>query len=35
MTIMEGFLGGSALRATEKLGPVSEVKELAISFILY
>ena len=35
MTIMEGFLGGSALRATEKLGPVSDVKELAIRFILY
>ena len=35
MTVMEGFLGGSALRATEKLGPVSDVKELAIRFILY
>ncbi len=35
MTIMEGFLGGSALRSTEKLGPVSDVKELAIRFILY
>lgn len=35
MTIMEGFLGGSALRATEKLGPVDDVKELAIRFILY
>ena len=35
MNIMEGFLGGSALRATEKLGPVSDVKELAIRFILY
>ncbi len=35
MTIMEGFLGGSVLRATEKLGPVSDVKELAIRFILY
>ncbi len=35
MTIMGGFLGGSALRATEKLGPVSDVKELAIRFILY
>ncbi len=35
MTIMEGFLDGSALRATEKLGPVSDVKELAIRFILY
>ena len=35
MEIMEGFLGGSALRATEKLGPVSDVKELAIRFILY
>ena len=35
MTIMEGFLGGSALRATEKIGPVSDVKELAIRFILY
>ena len=35
MTIMEGFLGGSALRATEKLGPCEDVKELAIRFILY
>ena len=35
MTIMEGFLDGSALRATEKLGPVKDVKELAIRFILY
>ena len=35
MTIMEGFLDGKALRATEKLGPVSDVKELAIRFILY
>ncbi len=35
MTIMEGFLGGSALRATEKLGPVDDIKELAIRFILY
>ena len=35
MTIMEGFLGGSALRATEKIGAVSDVKELAIRFILY
>ncbi len=35
MTIMEGFLGGSALKATEKLGPVDDVKELAIRFILY
>ena len=35
MTIMEGFLGGSALCATEKLGPVDDVKELAIRFILY
>ena len=35
MTIMEGFLGGSALRATEKIGPVKDVKELAIRFILY
>ena len=35
MTIMEGFLGGSALRATEKLGPVDDVKELALRFILY
>ena len=35
MTIMEGFLGGSALRATEKLGHVDDVKELAIRFILY
>ena len=35
MTIMENFLGGSALRATEKLGPVKDAKELAIRFILY
>ena len=35
MDIMEGFLGGSALRATEKLGKVDDVKELAIRFILY
>ncbi len=35
MTIMEGFLDGKALRAAEKLGPVSDVKELAIRFILY
>ncbi len=35
MTIMEGFLGGSVLRATEKLGPVDDVKELATRFILY
>ena len=35
MTIMEGFLGGSALRATEKLGPCDNAKELAIRFILY
>ena len=35
MTIMEGFLGGSALRATEKLGKTDSVKELAIRFILY
>ena len=35
MTIMEGFLDGSALKATEKLGPVKDAKELAIRFILY
>ena len=35
MEIMEGFLGGSALRATEKLGPCDNAKELAIRFILY
>ncbi len=35
MTIMEGFLGGSALRAAEKLGPAKDTKELAIRFILY
>ncbi len=35
MEVMEGFLGGSALRATEKLGPVKDAKELAIRFILY
>ncbi|MBQ9977606.1 MAG: dehydrogenase [Clostridia bacterium] len=35
MTIMENFLDGSALRATEKLGPVKDAKELAIRFILY
>ena len=32
---MENFLDGSALRATEKLGPVKDAKELAIRFILY
>lgn len=35
MHIMENFLGGSALRAAEKLGSVRDVKELAIRFILY
>ncbi len=35
MEVMEGFLGGSALRATEKLGPAKDAKELAIRFILY
>lgn len=35
MDIMENFLGGSTLRAVEKMGPCSDVKELAIRFILY
>ena len=35
MDIMESFLGGTTLRAVEKLGSVSDVKELAIRFILY
>ena len=35
MTVMEGFLGGKCLRATEKLGKTEDVKELAIRFILY
>ena len=35
MKIMEGFLGGSTLRAVEKMGKCDSVKELAIRFILY
>jgi len=35
MEVMEGFLGGRTLRATEKLGPCKDVKELAIRFIVY
>ncbi len=35
MNIMENFIGGSTLRAVEKLGKVDSVKELAIRFILY
>ena len=35
MTVMENFLGGKCLRATEKLGKTEDVKELAIRFILY
>ena len=33
MTIMEGFLKGSTLRATKKLDSVSNVRKLAIRFI--
>ncbi len=35
MKIMESFLGGSTLRAVEKMGKCDSVKELAIRFILY
>ena len=35
MSVMENFLGGATLRAVEKLGPTSSVKELAIRFIIY
>lgn len=35
MKVMEGFLGGKTLQATEKLGPVQDIKELAIRFIIY
>ena len=33
--IMENFLGGVTLRAVEKMGPASDIKELAVRFILY
>ncbi len=35
MEIMEHFIGGETLRATEKMGSVDDVKELAIRFIIY
>ena len=35
MEIMENFLGGRTLRAVEKLGPVRDVKELAVRFLVY
>jgi len=35
MAVMEGFLEGKCLRATQKLGETKDVKELAIRFILY
>lgn len=35
MQTMEGFIGGETLRAVEKMGPVDNVKELAIRFIVY
>lgn len=35
LDIMEDFLGGATLRATEKLGKCDSVKELAVRFIVY
>ena len=35
MNVMENFLDGKCLRATQKLGETKNVKELAIRFILY
>ena len=35
MGVMEGFLEGKCLRATQKLGETKDIKELAIRFILY
>ena len=35
MKVMETFLEGKCLRATQKLGECKDVKELAIRFILY
>ncbi|MBE6996374.1 MAG: dehydrogenase [Ruminococcaceae bacterium] len=35
MDVMENFLEGKCLRATQKLGETESVKELAIRFILY
>jgi len=35
MDVMENFLDGKCLRATQKLGETKDVKELAIRFILY
>ncbi len=35
MDIMENFLGGKTLRAVEKLSKATNVKELAIEFIIY
>ncbi len=35
LDIMENFLGGRTLRAVEKMGAVSDVKELAIRFVVY
>ena len=35
MAVMENFLGGKALQAVKKFGDTSDVKELAIRFILY
>lgn len=35
LAVMEGFLDGKCLRATEKLGETKDVKETAIRFILY
>ena len=35
MNVMENFLDGKCLRATQKLGETKDVKELAIRFILY
>ncbi|MBE6957300.1 MAG: dehydrogenase, partial [Ruminococcaceae bacterium] len=35
MNVMENFLEGKCLKATQKLGDTKDVKELAIRFILY
>ncbi len=35
ITIMEEFLGGKTLRAVEKMNKTSNIKELAIEFIIY
>ena len=35
MDVMENFLGGATLKATQKLGHCDSVKELAIRFVIY